>query len=410
MKKNRYIWQIATLLSGSIISQAILFVFMPLITRLYSPSEFGLYSLFFSITMAVGLISSLKYEQAIVLPKRDLDARALLFISLLILSVVVLISLIVIWIFYDWFYKIFDGKSYLIWLIPLSILILGLQQIFENYSNRVELYKNMSVSKVISSISTVTTQLSSRYIFGMNGLVLGKIFSDFLGIMYLLYTHMKKSTLHFEDISKRRLKFNLKKHDHFPKFQTGTTLINYLSQNLPIFLFPVLFSSEAVGYYALAFRMLMTPTTLMTNAVRNVYYQKASKMYAKKEKILGLFYKTTVGLIKIYAFPFLVVVLFGEEIFSFLFGAEWAKAGEIAQIMVIASLFAFINPPTTMTFNILNLQKMQLYIQIIQFILRVLAIYIGYYIFDSYIVAVVLYVLVAISINLYSFLLIRKKL
>jgi O-antigen/teichoic acid export membrane protein len=402
--------QIATLLSGSIIAQAIIFAFMPVITRLYTPSEFGVYSFFFSITMAIGLISSLKYEQAIVLPKEDSDAKALMILSTLIVFATVIVTLFVVLLFYDWFEKIFDGHSYLIWLLPLSVFVLGLQQIFENYSNRVEIYKGMSVSKVVGALGTVSSQIYTRYIMGMNGLILSKIVADFVAVLLLVYIHLKKGTLNLKDVSFSRLNANLKSYSNFPRYQMGSTLINYLSQYLPIFLFPVLFTDAVVGYYALAFRMLMTPTTLMTGAVRNVYYQRASKMYAKGEDIISLFLKTTFGLIKIYLLPFFVIIVFGKEIFSTLFGSQWAEAGAIAQILVLAALFSFINPPTTMTFNILNLQRTQLFLQIIQFILRVIVIYLGYYLFHSYIVAIALYVLVAVGINIYSFFYIHRKL
>ena len=80
IKSSTYIKQIATLMSGTLFSQALMLLIIPILTRIYTPAEFGVYSLFFSITMIVGLVSSLKYDQAIMLPKDDKDANALMFL------------------------------------------------------------------------------------------------------------------------------------------------------------------------------------------------------------------------------------------------------------------------------------------------------------------------------------------
>jgi O-antigen/teichoic acid export membrane protein len=391
-------------------AQVIMFAFIPIITRLYSPEEFGLYSLFFSITTAIALISSLNYEQAIVLPKSEKDAQALVFLSGGILFSVVSITTILTFVFYDLLLEYFQGMEYFIWLLPISVLILGFQQIFDQFSNRKNFYKKMATAKVISSVGTVSTQMSSRYIFGLNGLVFGKVFADLLGVIFLYKHHIKEQTLHLRSMSKKRVIVNARRHDHFPRYQTGTSLINYLAQYLPIFLFPMLFSPEAAGYYALAFRILMVPTTIMGGSVRSVYYQKASRMFNNNENIYSLYKKTTLGLLKIYIVPFLVIVIFGKEIFTFLFGEQWGMSGEIAQLMVFTSLLAFINIPSVMTFNILKLQKLQLFLQILQFFLRGLAIYIGYYIFNSYLGSITLYVLVTILNNMFLIYYINKKL
>ncbi len=393
--------QIVTLLSGSIMAQVLIFAFIPVVTRIYTPSEFGVYSLFFSMTMAIGLISSLKYEQAIVLPKNEQDAKAILFLSLMILVAMVLLCLVGVWLFYDWFVQLFGGSRYLVWFMPLSVLVLGAQFIFESFANRQEHYKAMSLSKIIGAVGTVSTQISSRYLFQANGLIVGKILSDMVAVIFLVKQMIKANSLRLQKISRMRVYANAKRYNHFPKFQTASTLLNFVAQNLPIYLLPIFFSTDVVGYYALAFRVLMTPTTLMTVSVQNVYYQKAAKMFANGEDIRQLYTKTTLGLLKIYLLPLLAVIFWGEEIFSFLFGEEWREAGFIAKFIVCMSFLSFINPPSTMTFNLLSLQKIQMLIQGAQLILRFLALAAGYYLFHTSTASIALYVLVAVGVNLF---------
>jgi O-antigen/teichoic acid export membrane protein len=295
-------------------------------------------------------------------------------------------------------------------MLPLSVLVLGLMQIFESYSNRENFYKQMASAKIVSAGSTALMQITTKSFFSMDGLVISKVFSDLVGVLLLLKHHIKKQTLQLKFMSKRRVLANAKRHDHFPKFQTGTSLINYISQYLPIYLFPIFYSSEVAGFYALSFRMLMIPTTIMGSSVRSVYYQKASNMFSAGKKIYPLYKKTTLGLIKIYLLPLLVIAIFGKEIFSLIFSDKWLISGSISQIMIFLSFFAFINIPSVMTFNILKLQKLQLKLQVLQFVSRISAISIGYYLFNSYMISILLYALVAIGNNIFLIYYINRRL
>jgi len=399
VKNSTYILQIITLMSGTLMAQIVSFGFIPILTRLYTPSEFGLYSLFFALSSMIGMVSSGNYEQAIMLPKSDRDAQALVFLSILVTIIIVVLLTIVLFIFYDFFLNYFEQTSYLIWLLPISTLIIGLMQIFDAYSTRREFYKKISTTKVIASFTTVTIQTISRYSFKLNGLVIGKVLSDIFALLILIQFHIKKQTLQLRYISKRRLKANMKRHENFPKYQSLSTLINSFSQNIPLLMFTSLFSPAIAGFYSLTYRAMQAPLLLVSSSTRAVFYQKASKMYSNGEDIYPLYLKTTLGLLKLFILPLVVILFFGEDLFIFVFGKQWAESGLIAQIAIFWFLFGFISPPTTVMFNIYGLQRIRLIIQIITLGFRVLAIYLGYYIYDSYIVSLVLFVIVGIIHN-----------
>jgi len=399
VKNSTYILQIITLMSGTLMAQIVSFGFIPILTRLYTPSEFGLYSLFFALSSMIGMVSSGNYEQAIMLPKSDRDAQSLVFLSILVTLFIVVLLTVVLFIFYDFFLNYFEQTSYLIWLLPISTLIIGLMQIFDAYSTRREFYKKISTTKVIASFTTVTIQTISRYSFKLNGLVIGKVLSDIFALLILVQFHIKKQTLQLKYISKRRLKANMKRHENFPKYQSLSTLINSFAQNIPLLMFTSLFSPAISGFYSLTYRAMQTPMLLVSSSTRAVFYQKASRMYSNGEDIYPIYLKTTLGLLKLFILPLLIILFFGEDIFRFVFGNKWAESGLIAQIAIFWFLFSFISPPTTVMFNIYSLQQIRLIIQMITLVFRVLAIYLGYYIYGSYIVSLVLFVIVGIIHN-----------
>lgn len=401
--------QILTLISGTLAAQAVMLLSIPLITRLYTPSEFGLYALFLSIINIFGNISSLKYEQAIMLPKRQKDAQALLFISLTITLLITLLSFIFIFIFSNFIKQYFDNSN-IIYLIPLGILLVGLVQIFNAYSSRNQFYKTMSKVRFYNAVNISLIQVCTKYFANFNGLILGKLFSDLFSTIYFIKYHWRKNTLQIKYISRRRIKYNIDKHHHFPKFQSVTVFLNSISQNMPILLFGYFYSSEVAGFYALTMRALQSPIGLIGSSTREVFYQKASKLYSNGENFFALYFKTTISLLKLFIIPTIIIFLFGEEIYSFIFGLKWIEAGKYSEILILWILFLFINSPSIMSFSILNLQKKQMYIEILSVGLRFSSIFIGYYFFNSEMISILMFVITSICVNIYLIIYIFLKL
>jgi O-antigen/teichoic acid export membrane protein len=195
---------------------------------------------------------------------------------------------------------------------------------------------------------------------------------------------------------------NARRYDNFPKYQSLTVFLNSMSQSLPIFLFSSLYSAEMAGFYALSVQILQAPISLIGASTREVYYQRASRMYVEGKDIFNLYWKTTLGLFKIFIIPFLIIFLFGDNIFSILFGNNWTQAGSMSQILIFWFLFLFINTPSIVTFNILHLQKIQLNLEIVSILLRFLSIYIGWYFFNDQVISLVFFTIMSIAINFFA--------
>ena len=293
LKNNTYVMQIATLMSGTLIAQVVTLAFIPIITRLYTPEEFGLYSLFFSIVSIIGLISSFKYDQAIMLPKSDKDAQALVFLSLIITLGMVLFVIIGLVVFNGFFIEYFSGNENFIWMIPIAVLIVGTLQIFNAYSSRNQFYKKLATVKVTNSFIVAGTQSASKYFFKIDGLVVGKLIAEAISLVLILRFHLQKQTLQLKNLSKKRMTINAKRHDNFPKYQSFTVFLNAISQNIPILLFASLYSPEIAGFYALTVRALQVPVGLIGSSTKEVYYQKACDKDKKHCFNLKYLYKKT---------------------------------------------------------------------------------------------------------------------
>src|SRR5699024_1245487 len=118
-------------------------------------------------------------------------------------------------------------------------------------------------------------------------------------------------------------------------------------------------------------------------------------------RITPLVFKTTFSLAIGAVIPFGIIFLFGPWLFSNIFGSDWAIAGTYSRWLAIWSYSRFINIPSIQTLPILSEQKFLLKFTILALILKLIVLFLGYFIFNSDVVAVALFGLVGAVTNVF---------
>lgn len=401
IKENSFLINIITLISGTAISQGILFAATPLLTRLYSPEDFGYFSLYAAIVAVITSVASWKYELAIMLPKEEKDAQAVLFLSIITTIISSVLVFILILIFKTLIIEhISNEVETFIWIVPLGVLISGLYQVFISFSSRNKYFRSVSISRISQSGGAVAVQAGSKgFDLFPQGLVWGKLAGDLLGLISLLFKHIRNQTIHLKEVSRKDIRANAIKYKNFPKYQSLAQFLSSLSQNVPFFLLTTLYSPEIAGYYMLTSRVLFVPTALIGRSTREVYYQKASEMFGEGKSIKDLFVKTTAGLAKLGILPFIIVGIFAQQLFSIFLGSEWLVSGIFAQLIIAWSFLGFINPPSTMTIYIMGLQRFSLKYESLLVLFRILSIYLTFVAFNNAFITVGVYASVGFVFN-----------
>lgn len=403
--KGSFFKNVTVLMSGTAIAQGLAFAASPILSRLYDPSAFGLFGLFTAACGILAVVASGKYELAILLPKKDEDAANVLWLSLLIILGVSLFSVLLVLLFQNNIANMLGSPELapLLWWAPVSILCTGLYNAFNYWTTRRKQFKRLSYSRVIQSIGREGTQLSLG--IGTNlqgaGLVFGQIIGQAGSAGALIgQTYREDYSLLKKSYNKDRLKELAFEHKDFPKYNAPQNFLNAVSQNVPAILLAYFFNPSVVGLYWFTYKILVAPNQLIGNSIRQVFYQRANELVNEGKSVFKLFVNTTKSLAIIGIIPFLLILISGPEIFSFIFGNEWLEAGEYAQWLILWWFFLFINPPSIMMIPILGLQKLQLKVELITVSLRVLSIVIGG-ILSSDILAIALYTIVGSLINIF---------
>jgi O-antigen/teichoic acid export membrane protein len=141
---------------------------------------------------------------------------------------------------------------------------------------------------------------------------------------------------------------------------------------------------------------------LIGKAVGDVFYGRFAKEVNEKNylQVKKLFIQSTSLLMLIGLLPLGLVLLWGPELFAFVFGDSWQKAGVYAQWLSVWTFFVLINAPSLKLIIVLKQQKIALAINFLTTPMRVAALYVGGYYYQSEWVALLGFVLISIFHNI----------
>lgn len=375
--KSEFNKNVFTLMTGTTIAQAIPIAISPILTRIYTPEDFGIFALFVSIVGFISVIAALTYEQAIFIPKYDKYAINIFALSLIIIVLITLISFIIIFMFKDNILYILKDKTIddLLYVVPFTVFFISLFNLLSNYNNRIKNYKDIAKATVIKSIALSIVQIIIGICQnGPSGLIIGQISAQIFANIKLLKNITKDKVL-LGFISMSRIIFVLKKYKNFPKYHMPHALLNTISASLPIYFFIPFFGPEVVGFYSLALMITLTPMMVIAGSMAKVYNQKISEIYNDKLDAYAFTIDIIKSLVRKLLIPFLVFVIFAPDIVGIIFGKKWEQTGLYIQIL---SVFIFLNVVVSIIayiVNLKNLQKKAFIISIIHFLLLLLWLY-----------------------------------
>jgi O-antigen/teichoic acid export membrane protein len=366
-------------MSGTVIAQSIPILCAPLLTRFFTPDEFGLFANFMIITAFISVFISGKYELAIILPSRHQEAVNILSLSCIL---ALFFSIILFFLFF------FLGKpiaslfradtfSNILWLIPVSAFLGMVYLIFNEWCIRKKMFATLSKNKISNTSGIAGSSLLFGFIKMPQGLLWGQITGQLVSSSLAIYRVLKEDRHLFKYVTLRKMKYFLRKYVDFAKFNIPGQLINTLGGLLPILIITAKFGMYEVGLFSLSERVLGTPLTFIGNAFKDVFKQRAAEEYSTNGNCFAIYKKTIISLLGIAILPFTVLFITAPWLFSMVFGQEWAVAGEYARILCVMYLINFLFMPTSWMFVIAEKQKWEFFWQVLFLISTVIVLIAG---------------------------------
>ncbi len=356
-------------MTGATLAQAIPIAISPILTRIYTPEDFGILALYMSISSVLAVIATGRYELAIMLPKKDDEAMNLVVLSMLISFFISIVSFLLIYIFNTEITNLLESPEISIWLyfVPITVLLTGIYQSVNYWNNRQKHYRLLAANKVVRSGTTAVSNLSmGLYGLGSSGLILGGLIGQGLATAMLAKTTYATYGNLLQTIHKLKILALLKRYRKLPVFNLPNALIDGFRMLSITVLIAKFFSTASLGQFSLAWRMVQAPMSLIGSSLSQVFFQKVAT--TKTSNLHSIVQKFILKASFVSLPIFVIIYIFAVDIFTVVFGEHWKLAGEVASTLSPWLFLNFLTSPLSTIFIVLNRQEIVLFFAILYMI------------------------------------------
>lgn len=314
------------LLAGNVLAQALPLLFGPWLARLYTPAQFGLYTLFTAIAANLAVVACARYDFALPLASDEVQARDLMALCLRVLLIVVGVTALIA-------LALGAGDEFHLWFwLPLAVGVAGVIQLLTLWATRAERFAAVAASRVtLYGGATILQVIGGLAQMGSSGLVVGPIFAGAVAIVWLSSPAPQSGWRSLVHTSRSNVIAVAQRHRAFPLLNTPHAFAAALQDTLAVALLVAWSGDVAVGYWGLALRYLKAPATLIGGAVSQVLYPKLANCPPAEARATVRWTMCVLGAL---ALPLVALLLFaGPALFAVAFGERWRGAGELARAL-----------------------------------------------------------------------------
>lgn len=371
--KNNYLNSILALISGNGLAQLIALLSLPLLTRVYSPEDFGLYALIVSVTTLLNSVICLRYETAIIIEKSH-EGQKNLFI---LCSMSVVIGTLLVYVGAYIFYQQTD-QAHLAILIAVLVFSQGLSLVSQSVLTLQGKFKLIAHTNLIRTCLTIALQLylpniiESTYNL-LTALLVSTTLVSLIQWPYTIKTLPKTNSINSITSRLKQVIASGKKHKRFALFSSPGTLINTFSLQAPFIIFSATYGPAITGYYSMANTLIKAPANLLSNAYKQVHLKLGVDDPDNFGEQTQQLYHQLVYL----GMPLLCLAFIDPNAISLVLGEQWLN---VQSSIVLLGVFYWVWLPTSITtnvFSIKNEQKVLLLIQLAKLLLRITPLFIA---------------------------------
>jgi O-antigen/teichoic acid export membrane protein len=330
----RNVMEMAT---GTAIAQVAPLLVTPILTRLFTPAQFGEFGIFTALLLGLSIVASGRYEVAVPIPRSERTAFDLVALSILItvgFSVLVLfLGVGATTLFGGALIASLDIREMAVLLLPFGVLFASVMQSCSYWLTRTGQFAVVARTRSAQGLITA----ASGVFLGMAGVSSGLLLSLLVGyvvgsvalVVAVLASHGHLVRL----VTAGGLRAVLVEHRGFALLNGGNALIDLIRESGTLVAFGGLFGAAATGFLSQALRILRAPVTLIGQAVAQVFFPAVSRVRNDGGSARDLTARTMKSVLLISVPLYLVVLLAGPWLFGFVLGEQWVEAGVYARIL-----------------------------------------------------------------------------
>lgn len=344
-----YLRDILLQASGNTAAQVLGIAFMPILTRLYAPTDFAALYLFTQVVTALAILMTLRFEYLVMLPVEQRESDSVLKLTLYLGGLHVMWLTPFLWLLPgEWSWLKSQGAfADWIWLAPLSAWAVstsvGMQQAIQRRGD----FRSSAISELIGRGAYVTCSmfgtLALPSIFGLMASTLANAGGK---LAWLLGTGSVLKSKLLSKLSGAPIPTTLRR---MALSTSVSSLISLFPGVAPMIFIANYYGADALGKYGLVVSTLFLPSMLIGQSIGQVYYQRACRLHGEGLAFTELLVDTSFNLAKMGVPLYALIALLAPLAYPLLFGAEWQATGEMARWLCLAAAAGFISTPLDRT-------------------------------------------------------------
>jgi O-antigen/teichoic acid export membrane protein len=367
------------LASGTGAAQVIMILVAPILSRLYTPADYGAFATFHSISTILIAVAAGRYQLAVVFPDGRADAMSVATLALAVASVSSVVVAVLVVVFHAPITTFGPLQSVGLWLLllPLAVFFGSTFECLTYVCIREGAYRPYAQATVLKAVAGGGLQVGFGALGGgAGGLIVGNVFSFLIGNSRAVKVF--RSAVHGTRPDRKSLRRLAGRYASFPKYDLVTTLVNLHIYHLTVFGLGALYGANVVGNFSLAYRVLALPLVLVGGAVGQVFFREAARRAHTEAGTSRALLIVTVILAVVSVPPFLSILVLSEEVFPAVFGEGWREAGLLAAALVPMVWIRFVASPSGAIFLIYGRQRLLLVFQVAMFVLTAVSFYVAH--------------------------------
>jgi len=344
---------------GAAAAHLIAFVCAPVVNRLFGPEAFGAATIFTSALLVIGIVSPLRYESALMLPRQDRPAANLLILSCLCVAIVTGVTCLLVALFGDAAAAAVQAPvlAKYKWLLPAGVFAWGVSLPLRAWATRHKRFKSLGALSTAETATSSLTRIAAGWVkfLGAGPLIITGVLARAVPPAVLICKMIPRDVQFIISHCRWRRIIRLAgKYIRFPLIESWSAVLGQLSRQIPYVLLAVSFGPGVAGHYSRAVLLTHIPFLLAGNAIRQVFFRQAAAEWAAGRPISELVEQVFQRLVWISMLPMAMVVLIGPDLFEVILGTRWGPAGAQARLLAGWLLLAGLTVPLSGLFSVLG--------------------------------------------------------
>lgn len=359
LRNRPFVRSVGELLLGSLIARGISAVSMPILTRLYTPESYGVFGVYSALVSVLSIVTTLRYEFSILLPRDDEEAEQLVAVTLFISIIVSTITGAILWIILTWMNPVSLNilRPY-IGLLTLNILLCGFSQAFAYRLIRHQQFRPQLRASLAQSLTYLSIQVAGGLLrVGAYGLIIAKLIGQ---VVYAGITWKRKLVLTKRAFSRELIA----RYRYLALYDLPAALTYILQGQLPVLAATAFYSVQETGWLLLSLRVIELPSQILTTSLGRVYLGRAAEsVHQSPRSLYRLATKAMKWLALLGFVPTFVLMASAPLLFTWVFGVAWRTSGEYLQILAPLLFVNMIASPLYNTLTVLKKSRLLLKIE-----------------------------------------------